>query len=155
MATILVIDDDVAFLNSLDHMLARAGYQVLQAVDGTEAVRLLEEHRERIDVAIVDLALPGLNGFEIIGAVSRRPNKVKMIATTAVYKDAQLEVAGALGAHAVIRKPAPGSPIPEREWLDTVRKLIGAQAPEKFARAATVQETEDRPESTHGKKPGQ
>jgi CheY-like chemotaxis protein len=136
MSTVLVIDDDIDFLDALQQMLAAPGYGVLRAQDGVSAIRLLEEHRELIDLAIVDLALPGINGFEIIGAVSRRPNSIKLIATTAVYKDSQLEVAGALGAHAVIRKPRPGSPLPAAEWLDTVQKLIGSPGGGKLFRAA-------------------
>src|SRR5690348_3883996 len=125
MSTILIIDDDVEFLNAVQELLAALGYKILRANDGPSGIRLLEEHRELIDLAIVDLALPGVNGFEIIGAVARRPNSVKIIATTGVYRDSQLEVAGALGAHAVIRKPAPGCPLPRRDWLATVEKLIG------------------------------
>ena len=79
-----------------------------------------------------------------------------MIATTAVYKNSQLEIAGALGAHAVIRKPPPGSPPPAGEWLDAVRKLIGPPvAREKAARAAIGKDTEPNPEALHGKDPHQ
>ena len=134
----MLIDDDVDFLDALHEMLAAPGYAILRATDGLSAIRLLEEHRELIDLAIVDLALPGMNGFEIIGAVSRRPNSVKVIATTGIYRDSQLEIAGALGAHAVIRKPAPGSPLPKREWLGTVEKLIGIPGA-KMVRAAGSQ----------------
>jgi CheY-like chemotaxis protein len=152
MSTVLVVDDDLDFLDALHQMLAAPGYSVLRASDGTSAIRLLEEHRELIDLAIIDLALPGVNGFEIIGAVSRRPNSVKVIATTAVYKDSQLEVAGALGAHAVIRKPRPGSPLPAADWLRTVEKLIGSPDSRKFARAAGAQPTDNCPEPANGKK---
>jgi CheY-like chemotaxis protein len=136
MSTVLVVDDDVDFLDAMQVLLARPGYGVLRAADGVSAIHLLEEHRELIDLAIIDLSLPGMNGFEIIGAVARRPNSLKVIATTGVYRDAQLEIAGALGAHAVIRKPAPGSPLPTREWLGTVEKLIGTPGRRDTFRAA-------------------
>jgi CheY-like chemotaxis protein len=128
MPTILVIDDDASFLDSMEKMLDDAGYEVLRAADGLEGVNLLEKQHRAIDLAIIDLALPGINGFEIIGAISRRPSQVKIIATTGVYKSTHLEVAGTLGAHAVIRKPAPGAPLPEKEWLGTVRQLLGPAA---------------------------
>jgi CheY-like chemotaxis protein len=153
MPTILVIDDDVEFLNAMSDMLVKRGYEVMRAADGPEAMGLLEQHREGIALAIVDLALPGVNGFELIGAVARRPNSIKLIATTGVYRDTQLEVAGALGAHAVIRKPLPGSAIPVPVWLAAVRKLIGPPEGGKFARAATVQETENGSEPSNGKRP--
>ena len=128
MSTILVIDDDSSFLDKMEKMLAGAGYEVLRAADGLEGVKLLEERHRAIDLAIIDLSLPGINGFEIIGAISRRPNAIKIIATTGVYKDNHLEIAGTLGAHAVIRKPAQGAHLPEEQWLGTVRQLLDPTA---------------------------
>jgi CheY-like chemotaxis protein len=125
MPTILVIDDDPAFLDGMDKMLSGAGYDVLNAADGLEGVKLLEKRHRGIDLAIVDLSLPGMNGFELIGAISRRPSGVKIIATTGVYGESHLEAAGTLGAHAVIRKPAVGARLPEKNWLGTIQDLIG------------------------------
>jgi two-component system cell cycle sensor histidine kinase/response regulator CckA len=125
MSTILVVDDDPAFLKETEKMLVDAGYRVLQAPDGLQAVRMLEQFRGNIDLAIVDLALPGVNGFELIGALSRRPNSLKVIATTGIYNNAQLETAAALGAHAAIRKPRVAKALPRRQWLDTIQQLIG------------------------------
>lgn len=126
MGTILVVDDDPDFVEQAQRMLGGAGYKVLQAADGIRATRLLEEMRGKIDLAIVDLALPGLNGFELIGALSRRPNSVKIIATSAVYKTPQLESATALGAHAALRKPPSAKALNQQQWLGTVEQLIGA-----------------------------
>ena len=153
MSTVLVIDDDITFLDSMQKLLSHQGYEVLRAGDGTQAMKLIEEFRERIDLAVVDLALPGVNGFEILGAVTRRPNRVKLIATTAVYRNSQLEIAGTLGAHAVIRKPPPGSPLPEAEWLAVVRKLIGVPARGRAARANSLEG--NTPENPHGNEPRQ
>ena len=125
MFTILVVDDDPKFLDAAEHMLTIAGYHVLGAADGNQAVDVLERRHSEIDLIIVDLALPGINGFELIGAISRRPNSIKIIATTSVYKECHFEMAETLGAHAAIRKPKEGRPLPEREWLATVRQLIG------------------------------
>jgi CheY-like chemotaxis protein len=123
--TILVVDDDPVFIAESEKLFATAGYRVLQASDGIRAARLLDEMHQKIDLAIIDLALPSINGFELIGALSRRPSGLKIIATSGVYKDAHLESAMALGAHAAIRKPPVIQHIPERPWLSTVRQLIG------------------------------
>lgn len=125
MRTILIIDDDPAFLDETQNLFGGVGYRVLKASDGMGAVRLIEEMREEIDLAIVDLSLPDMNGFELIGALSRRPNSVKVIATSGVFREQQLESASALGAHAVIRKPSRLGPLPSKEWLGAVRQLIG------------------------------
>jgi CheY-like chemotaxis protein len=125
MSTVLIVDDDPKFLNAVEAMLTGAGYSTLRAMDGKQAAEILERKHQEIDLAIMDLALPGINGFELIGAISRRPNSVKVIATTAVFKDDLLSMAGALGAHAAIRKPPDGKPLPERDWLRVVARLIG------------------------------
>ncbi len=138
MPTVLVIDDDPKFLSAMDQMLSTAGYRVLVALDGTDASALLEKKHTEIDLTIVDLALPDINGFELIGAISRRSNPIKVIATTGAYKDSHLEMAGTLGAHAALRKPAHGKPIPEREWLDTVKRLVGNAAHVERASAARM-----------------
>jgi len=127
MQTILIVDDDPAFVAETERMLADAGYQVLQAPDGTRAVRLLEQMRGKIDLAIVDLALPDINGFELIGALARRPNSVKIIATTSIFNDMQLESATTLGAHAAVRKPRVIKALPRKQWLSTIEQLIGKQ----------------------------
>ena len=130
MSTILVVDDDPVFVAESEKLFSSAGYRVLQASDGLRAVRMLDDLHHKIDLAIIDLALPGINGFELIGAVARRPSGVKIIATSAVYKDAHLESATSLGAHAAIRKPAMTKHMPKREWLGTVRQRIGDPRPE-------------------------
>jgi CheY-like chemotaxis protein len=145
MSTVLVVDDDPKFLNAAERMLATAGYRVLRATDGIQAVDLLEKKHGEIDLIIVDMALPGINGFELIGAISRRPNRIKIIATTSVYKDA-FEMAGTLGAHAAIRKPPEGKPLPERDWLGTVRRLIGESPREQPANAERTKDMGDKPE---------
>jgi len=136
MSTVLIVDDDPQFMNAAEAMLSGAGYHVLRAVNGNQAVEVLEKKHQEIDLAIMDLSLPGINGFELIGAMARRPNSVKIIATTGVFKDDLLSMAGTLGAHAAIRKPAEGKPLPERDWLRVVARLIGES--DKAARGSNA-----------------
>lgn len=148
MSTILVVDDDPAFLDAMDKMLSVAGYRVLRARNGREAIDELEKRHDEIKLTIVDLALPDINGFELIGAITRRASDVKVLVTTSIYKDIHLEMAGSLGAHAAIRKPADGKPLQEGEWLDTVRKLIGT---EERTKRSHVQGTGGTPGIPNGK----
>jgi CheY-like chemotaxis protein len=128
MPAILVVDDDLQFVASAENLLHEAGYQVLTATDGGRAMDLLERLHGDIGLAIVDLALPTVNGFELIGAIARRPGPMKIIATTSVYKDYHLQLVETLGAHAVIRKPPAGIPLPAKEWLETIRLLLGSSS---------------------------
>lgn len=64
MQTILIIDDDAAIGNLEQEVLERAGYAVLRAYSGTEALLLLKDSRP--DLVLLDLMLPGLSGEEVL-----------------------------------------------------------------------------------------
>lgn len=64
MTTIAVIEDDLPIGNLLEEVLTKAGYIVRRAYSGTEALYLLE--REKPDLALLDLMLPGLSGEEVL-----------------------------------------------------------------------------------------
>jgi len=147
MSTVLIVDDDPKFLQAADAMLTGAGYSVLHATNGKEAAEVLEKRHQDIHLAIMDLALPGLNGFELIGAIARRPNSVKIIATTSVFKDDLLSMAGTLGAHAAIRKPPEGKPLPERDWLRVIARLISESDKSRQAVSARAQGAGDGSET--------
>ncbi len=67
MTAVLVVDDDTQLLRALRIHLAARGYEVHTAVTGKAAVRVAEEHE--IDVVVLDLGLPDLDGTEVITAL--------------------------------------------------------------------------------------
>ncbi len=71
MQTILIIDDDTYISNMLYDLLTREGYRVLRAYSGTEALLLLD--KDRADLALLDLMLPGLSGEELLPKLSGIP----------------------------------------------------------------------------------
>lgn len=64
MRTILVVEDDGYIGNVMEELLTREGYRVIRAYSGTEALLVLD--RERADLVLLDLMLPGLSGEEIL-----------------------------------------------------------------------------------------
>lgn len=62
--TIMIVDDDIAIGNMEQEVLERAGYAVLRAYSGSEALLLLKERQP--DLILLDLMLPGLTGEEIL-----------------------------------------------------------------------------------------
>ncbi len=63
---ILVVDDDDLLRGFYARLLKKEGFSVIQAVDGDEAVKLLENGEISIDLAIVDLLMPVRTGWELI-----------------------------------------------------------------------------------------
>ena len=64
MTTITIVDDDVSIGDMLERVLKKEGYQVLRAYSGTEALLLLE--KQRPDLILLDLMLPGMSGEELL-----------------------------------------------------------------------------------------
>lgn len=71
MKTLAVIDDDIHIGNLLEKLLGDEGYRVLRAYSGTEALYLLE--RNRPDLILLDLMLPGLSGEELLPRIKGIP----------------------------------------------------------------------------------
>ena len=71
MKNILIIEDDTDIHNLIKEVLTKESYKTIDAYSGTEAILLLE--KEKIDLILLDLMLPGLNGEEIIQKVKDIP----------------------------------------------------------------------------------
>lgn len=71
MKKILIVEDDTNINNLIKELLSENNYEVVSAYSGTEALSLLE--KENIDLILLDLMLPGLNGEEIINKVNSIP----------------------------------------------------------------------------------
>jgi CheY-like chemotaxis protein len=65
METILVVDDEAQVRTLARDILLGAGYQVLEAEDGEQALRLAEDHQGAIHVLLTDIMMPGINGKEL------------------------------------------------------------------------------------------
>lgn len=92
MQTILIVDDDAAIGNLEQEVLERAGYAVLRAYSGTEALLLLKNSRP--DLVLLDLMLPGLSGEEVLPQFRGIP-VIVVSAKTAVQDKVELLLGGA------------------------------------------------------------
>ena len=121
MSTILVMDDEDEARTILRKMLERAGYQVMDAADGHEGMRLLRE--QGADLIIIDIIMPEKEGLETITELRRDFPEVKIIAISGggrSHPDEYLHLAKKFGAHLTFPKP-----FEEEELLEAVRKLLG------------------------------
>lgn len=71
METILIVEDNIDIHNFIKEVLEKKKYKVLDAYSGTEALMLIE--KEDINLILLDLMLPGLNGEEIIKKIKKIP----------------------------------------------------------------------------------
>ena len=82
MAKILLIDDNLAFLEMISSVLEAAGHRVVCAADGDEGVRLFRAAPS--DLVITDILMPGKSGVETIQDLHRTSPKIRIIATPLV-----------------------------------------------------------------------
>ena len=69
---IMVVDDEQTILRLLSRTLELEGYGVIVADNGRSALDLLEEHRS--DLVILDIMMPGLDGFQVLNLIRQRSN---------------------------------------------------------------------------------
>ena len=102
MPKILIIDDEESIRHLLDTLLTRKGYQVVLAESGKEGLELVR--RERPDVVVLDLKMPGMDGFTVLKELrSFDPKKPVIILTGARIADAEQKVR-ALGVTEFVEK---------------------------------------------------
>jgi two-component system phosphate regulon response regulator PhoB len=102
---VLVVDDEPDITGLVAYHLAKAGYRVITAGNGTEALKSVRE--ERPDLVVLDLMLPGLSGFDVLAELRRREatRDVGVILLTA-RKDEPDRIKGlSLGADDYLAKP--------------------------------------------------
>jgi CheY-like chemotaxis protein len=100
---ILIADDEPQVRRYVRKVLEKAGYDVWEAEDGREAVRLAQI--ERVDVVITDLVMPNQEGLETIQILRRQAPEVAIVAISGAFHPEYLEVARKLGAAVALAKP--------------------------------------------------
>jgi DNA-binding response OmpR family regulator len=122
MATVLVVDDELRITRLVRDYLRQAGFGVVEASDGPGALRAAREHA--LDLVVLDLGLPGLDGLDVTRRL-RSESNVPIIIVTARAEESDRIVGLELGADDYVTKPF--SP---RELVARVRAVlrrVGAQ----------------------------
>jgi len=121
-ATILVIEDDPTLLSTLSYNLLRAGYRVLTASDGEGGLAVARREGARLDLVLLDLMLPGMNGFQVLRQI--RNNSDVPVLILSARGEEQDKVDGLeLGADDYVVKP-----FALRELLARVRAAVRRRA---------------------------
>ena len=133
MATILLMDDDEQVRMISQTALEGAGYRVLAVESGPSGLRLLE-HQE-VDLALVDIFMPSMDGLEVIQLLHKSRPTCKIIAMSGgSWEWDYLDTARQLGAHDTLKKPF--SP---QQLQDAVSSQLGQPEPANGSWGATAQ----------------
>jgi CheY-like chemotaxis protein len=102
-------------------ILTRAGYDVIEAVDGEDGVNVYREHHQRIQLVLLDFGLPKMAGDEVFAELRRIRPDVRAVFSTGYVKKEKTEELLALGAQGVVHKP-----FTVTEMLSTIRRVLDA-----------------------------
>jgi CheY-like chemotaxis protein len=117
---VLVVDDDEAVLELANEFLRRAGYRTQGAAGGVEAMDLFRSQSDDIDVVVLDLMMPDMDGREVFRALRQLRSDLPVVLTTG-YSESVLQEGFANESHLqFLRKPYE----PE-QLIDAVREAIG------------------------------
>jgi hypothetical protein len=102
---ILLVDDEPNIRSMAEFILRQAGYQVLLAADGTQAIARYAEHRDEIKVVITDAVMPFLDGVALTRALRVLEPKIKVIGTSGNSDDQRAVELRDAGIQAFLTKP--------------------------------------------------
>ena len=102
---VLVAEDEPFVVDLIEKMLKRLGYRALTAGNGQEALRIYDQHREKIVLVLTDLIMPGMGGVELFHALSERNPDVKVALMTGYPLRSEGEKLLSQGLIAWVQKP--------------------------------------------------
>lgn len=136
MATVLIAEDDKDIVELLRLYISGSGYDVLASSDGKQALELARE--QHVDIALVDIMMPRMNGYDFIKAL-RRESGIPVIIISARSQPADKIVGLDAGADGFIAKPF--DPLEVTALIRAMlRRANGANAPESDSSSASTVE---------------
>ena len=106
MYTLLLVEDDFRLLSAMSRTLSHAGFNVIEASDGRQAMDLLKDHT--VDLTVIDIFMPEVDGMEFTIRVKRLVPEAKIVAMSgggALDKESVLDIARRYGAARTLTKP--------------------------------------------------
>ena len=127
---VVCVDDDVLFLRSLARVIRRQGYRVLSYTEPEVALEVLPLVKP--DLVILDVLMPGLSGFEVLGELRQfHPAGLPVILLSGLDEEAKFAEGRKSGAACYLTKPCPPEVL-----LEAVRRVLASCAAGSDARTA-------------------
>lgn len=131
MKTILIADDEERIRKLVGDFLKRAGYSIIEAEDGEAAFRLFENNKKSIDLIILDIMMPGLNGWEVCRKI-RETSNVPVIILSARSEEFDELTGYESGADDYVTKPF--SPIILVKRVEALLRRVSATSSQSAER---------------------
>ena len=116
---ILIVDDEPNIVIPLQFLMEQNGYRALVAQSGEEALEMIS--KEKPDLVLLDIMLPGVDGFEVCEIIRLNPEwrHTRVIFLTAKGRDVDIAKGMVLGADEYITKP-----FSNQQIIEAVKKLL-------------------------------
>jgi len=102
---ILIVEDDAAILALIGGMVQSLGYTSLLAGEGREAIRIFKDQHATIELVILDMIMPHMDGYDVFEALRAIDPQVKIIVASGFGPSARLEEILSQGPHLLLKKP--------------------------------------------------
>jgi CheY-like chemotaxis protein len=104
-ATVLLVEDEAPLRSAVKKMLDKAGFTVLEAGDGSAAVKLLHSTTARVDLLLLDMTIPGCSSGEVMREAIENWPEIKVVLTSAYSEEMARASLPVSRACAFVRKP--------------------------------------------------
>ncbi len=114
VARILIVDDNHAMVEALSIVVSSRGHDPLIAYSGEEALEIIRSNRP--DIVLLDLTMPGIDGFETLDRMRAMPEgaSLPVLIVTALDEDDLEEKVSEAGGNGLLRKPVDVADLTER-----------------------------------------
>ena len=117
--TILLVDDEKMILDIGGKVLNRLGYHVLRAAGGKEALQVYKEHKDKIDLVILDMKMPDMGGSEVYDRIKGMDPGVRVLLASGYSTDSHVRELLGRGCDGFIEKP-----YSREELSKTIRAIL-------------------------------
>lgn len=105
MKYVLIAEDEASIRDFVVINLHRSGYEVIEATNGEEAIKLFDENESKIDVVILDIMMPSVDGLEVCKYIRNKNKRVGIIMLTARTQEMDKVTGLMVGADDYVTKP--------------------------------------------------
>ncbi len=122
MKYVLIAEDETSIRDFVVINLRRSGYEVIEASNGEEAIKKFNENINEIDVVILDIMMPGIDGLEVCKYIRTKSNRVGIVMLTAKTQEMDKITGLMIGADDYVTKPFSPSELMAR--IDAIYRRV-------------------------------